>query len=124
MVDEAHALGVLGQTGKGSHEHHGIAGADVDIWMGTLSKTLAGCGGYIAGSQALIDLFIGAPGFVYSVGLSPVLAATSLAALKLLQSEPERVQRLQNRANAFLSACQESGIDTGALLKGMPSYRL
>lgn len=114
MVDEAHALGVLGQTGKGSHEHHGIAGSDVDIWMGTLSKTLAGCGGYIAGSQALIDLLkYGAPGFVYSVGLSPVLAATSLAALKLLQSEPERVQRLQNRAKAFLNACQAAGVNTG-----------
>ena len=114
MVDEAHALGVLGQTGQGSHEHHGIAGSNVDIWMGTLSKTLAGCGGYIAGSQALIDLLkYGAPGFVYSVGLSPVLAATSLAALKLLQSEPDRVQRLQNRAKAFLTACQAAGIDTG-----------
>lgn len=114
MVDEAHALGVLGQTGKGSHEHHGIEGKDVDIWMGTLSKTLAGCGGYIAGSKALIDLLkYGAPGFVYSVGLSPVLAATSLAALKLLTSEPDRVQRLQNRSEAFLSACQAAGVDTG-----------
>ena len=114
MVDEAHALGVLGQTGKGSHEHHGIEGKDVDIWMGTLSKTLASCGGYIAGSQALIDLLkYGAPGFVYSVGLSPVLAATSLAALKLLIGEPDRVQRLQNRSEAFLRACQTAGIDTG-----------
>ena len=114
MVDEAHALGVLGQTGKGSHEHHGIAGTDIDIWMGTLSKTLAGCGGYIAGSQALIDLLkYGAPGFVYSVGLSPVLAATSLAALKLMSSEKDRVQRLQNRSNAFLTACQAAGINTG-----------
>lgn len=114
MVDEAHALGVLGKAGKGSHELHGIEGKDVDIWMGTLSKTLAGCGGYIAGNQALIDLLkYGAPGFVYSVGLSPVLAATSLAALKLLQTESDRVQRLQNRSKAFLSACQASGVDTG-----------
>lgn len=114
MVDEAHALGVLGQTGQGSHEYHGIKGKDVDIWMGTLSKTLASCGGYIAGSQALIDLLkYGAPGFVYSVGLSPVLAATSLAAFKLLQSEPDRVQRLQNHANSFLSVCQAAGVDTG-----------
>lgn len=114
MVDDAHALGVLGQTGKGSHEHHGINGADVDIWMGTLSKTLASCGGYIAGSQALIDLLkYGAPGFVYSVGLSPVLAATSLAALKLMQSEPDRVQRLQNRSQTFIQACQAAKLDTG-----------
>lgn len=114
MVDEAHALGVIGQTGKGSHEHHGIEGKDVDIWMGTLSKTLASCGGYIAGSQALIDLLkYGAPGFVYSVGLSPVLAATSLAALKLLTSELDRVQRLINRSKTFLSACKTAGIDAG-----------
>lgn len=114
MVDEAHALGVLGKTGKGSHEHHGIDGADVDIWMGTLSKTLASCGGYIAGSQALIDLLkYGAPGFVYSVGLSPVLAATSLTALKQLQKESDRVLRLKDRSNYFIQACKKVGIDTG-----------
>ena len=55
MVDEAHSLGVLGATGRGIREHFGLAGRDVDIWMGTFSKTLAGCGGYIAGEQALID---------------------------------------------------------------------
>lgn len=114
MVDEAHALGVLGETGKGSHEHHGIDGSDVDIWMGTLSKTLASCGGYIAGSRALIDLLrYGAPGFVYSVGLSPVLAATSLAALKQLQIESDRVLRLKDRSNYFIQACRNAGIDIG-----------
>lgn len=55
MVDEAHSLGVMGATGKGIREHFGLAGNDVDIWMGTLSKTLASCGGYIAGSTALIE---------------------------------------------------------------------
>ena len=55
MVDEAHSLGVLGETGRGLHEHHGIDGREVDIWMGTLSKTLASCGGFIAGSAALIE---------------------------------------------------------------------
>jgi 8-amino-7-oxononanoate synthase len=114
MVDEAHALGVLGQTGKGSHEHHGIAGTDVDIWMGTLSKTLAGCGGYIAGSRALVELLkYAAPGFVYSVGISPPLAAASLAALRLMQKEPERVGRLQQNAQRFLQLAREAGLDTG-----------
>jgi len=114
MVDEAHALGVLGQTGKGSHEHHGIAGTDVDIWMGTLSKTLAGCGGYIAGSRALVELLkYAAPGFVYSVGISPPLAAASLAALRLMQKEPERVVRLQENARQLLKLAREVGIDTG-----------
>jgi 8-amino-7-oxononanoate synthase len=114
MVDEAHALGVLGQTGKGSHEHHGIAGTDVDIWMGTLSKTLAGCGGYIAGSRALVELLkYAAPGFVYSVGISPPLAAASLAALRVMQKEPERVVRLQQNAQRFLQLAREAGLDTG-----------
>jgi 8-amino-7-oxononanoate synthase len=114
MVDEAHALGVLGQTGRGSHEHHGIAGTDVDIWMGTLSKTLAGCGGYIAGSRALVELLkYAAPGFVYSVGISPPLAAASLAALRLIQKEPERVVRLQKNARQLLKLAREAGIDTG-----------
>ncbi|MDR2452034.1 MAG: aminotransferase class I/II-fold pyridoxal phosphate-dependent enzyme, partial [Candidatus Accumulibacter sp.] len=96
MVDEAHALGVLGRTGRGLHEHLGISGRDVDIWMGTLSKTLAGCGGYIAGERALVEhLKYAAPGFVYSVGIAPPLAAASLAALRIMSREPERVSRLQ-----------------------------
>ncbi len=102
MVDEAHALGVLGETGKGSHEHHGIAGKEVDIWMGTLSKTLAGCGGYIAGERALVEhLKYAAPGFVYSVGISPPLAAASLAALRIMHKEPERVANLREQARYF-----------------------
>ena len=72
MVDEAHSLGVMGKTGSGIREHFGIQGKDVDIWMGTLSKTLAGCGGYIAGETALVEhLKFLAPGFLYSVGMSP-----------------------------------------------------
>ncbi|WP_217126206.1 aminotransferase class I/II-fold pyridoxal phosphate-dependent enzyme [Hydrogenophilus thiooxidans] len=114
MVDEAHALGVLGETGRGSHEHHGIAGRDVDIWMGTLSKTLAGCGGYIAGSRALVELLkYAAPGFVYSVGIAPPLAAASLAALQIMLREPERVARLRENAARFLMLAKESGIDVG-----------
>jgi 8-amino-7-oxononanoate synthase len=114
MVDEAHALGVLGQTGRGSFEHHGIDPKGVDIWMGTLSKTLAGCGGYIAGSRALVELLkYAAPGFVYSVGIAPPLAAASLAALKLMLKEPERVARLQENGRLFLKLAQEAGLDTG-----------
>lgn len=114
MVDEAHALGVLGKTGKGLHEHYGVAGADVDIWMGTLSKTLASCGGYIAGERALIEhLKYAAPGFVYSVGIPPMAAAAGLAALQILQNEPERVQRLQERGRYFLKQARAAGINTG-----------
>lgn len=114
MVDEAHSLGVLGESGKGIREHFGIEGTAVDIWMGTLSKTLAGCGGYIAGERALVEhLKFGAPGFVYSVGISPPLAAASLAALKIMEREPERVRRLQERASEFLQQMQSLGLKTG-----------
>lgn len=114
MVDEAHSLGVLGAHGKGLAEHFGIDGKDVDIWMGTLSKTLATCGGYIAGSRALVDILkFAAPGFVYSVGISPPLAAASLQALRIMQAEPERVQRLRDNTRLFLSLARAEGLDTG-----------
>lgn len=112
MVDEAHALGCVGPTGKGSFEEYGISPASVDIWMGTLSKTLSSTGGYIAGSQALIDLLKGhASGFVYSVALAPALAASALCALDLLQAEPERVQKLQANCALFLRLARAAGLD-------------
>ncbi len=114
MVDEAHSLGVLGTTGQGLHEHCGIDGRDVDIWMGTLSKTLAGCGGYIAGERALVEhLKYAAPGFVYSVGIAPALAAASLAGLRIMQKEPERVQQLRANTKFFLQQAQSAGLDIG-----------
>lgn len=114
MVDEAHSLGVLGDTGRGIREHFGLAGKAVDIWMGTLSKALAGCGGYIAGERALVEhLKYAAPGFVYSVGMAPPLAAAALEALHIMQAEPERVGRLKARARWFLETAQSQGIDTG-----------
>lgn len=114
MVDEAHSLGVLGKTGRGLREHYSVAGKDVDIWMGTLSKALAGCGGYIAGERALVEhLKYAAPGFVYSVGIAPALAAASLAALRTMLREPERVECLQERSQQFLHSIQSVGLDTG-----------
>ena len=114
MVDEAHSFGVMGSHGMGIREHFGLQGKDVDIWMGTLSKSLAGCGGYIAGETALVEhLKFLAPGFLYSVGMSPPLAAASLAALECLRKEPERVVTLQNRGRFFLKQAENAGIDTG-----------
>ena len=113
MVDEAHAVGVLGATGRGLAEHCGVDPRAVDIWMGTFSKTFAGCGGYIAGEQDLIDyLKATAPGFVYSVGLPPVIAAAVLTAAKLLQAEPERVRRCQENGRYFLEKARAAGFDT------------
>ena len=96
MVDDAHGLGVLGRTGTGLAEHCDVDSHLVDIWMGTLSKTLSSCGGYIAGPAALIEyLKCTAGGFIYSVGLSPPLAAAAEASLALMQAEPHRVERLR-----------------------------
>jgi 8-amino-7-oxononanoate synthase len=115
LVDEAHSLGVLGPTGRGAGEHFNICRTDVDLWMGTLSKALASCGGYIAGSAALVDyLRFTVPGFVYSVGLSPANAAAALAALNTISREPGLVSRLQQRAERFRQLCRHRGIDTGA----------
>jgi 8-amino-7-oxononanoate synthase len=114
MVDEAHSLGVLGEHGLGIKEQFKVDGRDVDIWMGTLSKTLAGCGGYIAGNRALIQhLKFSAPGFLYSVGMSPPLAAASITALNIMLAEPERVRQLKQRGQLFLKLAQEKGLDTG-----------
>lgn len=114
MVDEAHSLGTMGATGHGMAEYFGMDPRGVDIWMGTLSKSAASCGGYIAGSDALIELLrYTAPGFVFSVGMPPAQVAAALAALKALDHEPERVQRLRERSELFLTLCRESGLDTG-----------
>ena len=114
MVDEAHALGVLGAGGRGIHEHFDCDPAGVDIWMGTLSKTLSACGGYVAGSRELVDyLKHSAPGFVYSVGMAPALAAAALESLAVLRAEPERVARLQANGALFRQLAREAGLDTG-----------
>lgn len=114
MVDEAHSLGVLGETGRGVREHFNVPGKSVDIWMGTFSKAFAGCGGYIAGEKALVEhLRYAAPGFVYSVGIAPALAAASIAAIRILLQEPARVSALRNNARYFLETARSAGINTG-----------
>jgi 8-amino-7-oxononanoate synthase/acyl carrier protein len=114
MVDEAHSIGVMGPRGHGIGEHFGVNPADVDLWMGTLSKALGSCGGYIAGSKTLVRwLKYTVPGFVYSVGLPPAAAGASLGALRLLQRQPERVAKLHANARLFLQLSREAGLDTG-----------
>ncbi len=114
MVDDAHALGVIGRRGYGLAEHFDVNPREVDIWMGTLSKTLSACGGYIAGSAQLIDYlkFI-AGGYVYSVGMSPVLAAAAVASLDLMRREPERVARLQANGALFVERAKKARLNTG-----------
>src|SRR5271157_2477961 len=114
MVDEAHALGVLGARGFGIADRFGVDPREVDIWMGTLSKSLVSCGGYIAGRAELVDyLKLVAPGFVFSVGMAPPAAAAALAALGLLEREPERVCRVNERGALFMRLAREGGLDVG-----------
>jgi 8-amino-7-oxononanoate synthase len=114
MVDEAHSFGVLGPAGRGICEEAGIPASSVDILMGTLSKTLASCGGYIAGDRSLIDyLRFTVPGFLFSVGLSPADTAAALAALDVLEAEPERPLRLRERCRAFRRLARQAGLEVG-----------
>lgn len=120
MVDEAHSAGILGRRGRGIGEHFGVSPADVDIWMGTLSKAWGSSGGYIAGSRELIEyLKYTSPGFVFSAGLTPPDTAAALAAIRLLDAEPERVGILHERARLFLELAQARGLNTG-LSRGTP----
>jgi 8-amino-7-oxononanoate synthase len=115
IIDEAHSIGVLGPCGRGiAHHFPGIDPKDVDLWMGTLSKSFASCGGYIAGSKPLIRyLKFTAPGFLYSVGMSPPNAAAALRSLELMRSHPDIVEQLRKRAGLFLELARQKGINTG-----------
>jgi 8-amino-7-oxononanoate synthase len=114
LVDEAHSIGVLGARGKGISEHFGEDPARIDLMIGTLSKALVTCGGFICGSKAAIELMkFTLPGFVYSVGLSPMIAAAASEALKLITSEPQRVARVQNLSELFFKKARGAGLDTG-----------
>lgn len=114
MVDEAHSLGVIGATGRGIAEHCGIDPNRVDIWFGTLSKALIGCGGYVCGSQVLIDILKArAPGLVYSVGMPAPVAAASLKALEIMRREPQRVAALQANGTHFIAGARARGLDVG-----------
>jgi len=115
MVDEAHAAGVIGPHGLGSHNHFGIPGNEVDIWMGTLSKAFASCGGYICGSRALIDnlKYNAAGAILFSVGISPANTAAALTAANILLREPERAARLRSNSQCFIKEAKRHGLDTG-----------
>ncbi|WP_280214940.1 type I polyketide synthase [Nocardia cyriacigeorgica] len=114
MIDEAHSVGVLGAGGGGIGEYYGVDRGEVELWSGTMSKALAGCGGYVAGSAELIRfLKYTTPGFVYSVGMTPMNAAASAAAIRLLRTDPEPLARLRRNAELFLMLAKAAGIDTG-----------
>ena len=112
MVDEAHSSCVLGPTGGGVDEYFHLAGEDIDIKYGTLSKGLGTCGGYLAGSHSLIEyLRYNLPGFVFSVGISPGLAAASLEAVRQLQTHPEIMEHLHRNIRVFTESAKRRRLD-------------
>ncbi len=114
LLDEAHSIGVLGQGGRGLCEHAGVDPSEIDIIIGTLSKSFASCGGFVCAKSAVIKWFRHTlPGFVYSVGLSPVISAAALAALELAQSERWRLARLHHNSGLFMALAHEAGLETG-----------
>jgi len=114
LVDEAHSLGVLGRTGRGLAEHQGVDASRIDLVVGTLSKSLATCGGYVCAKKSVIDYFrFTLPGFVYSVGLSPVILTAARTALKLMQEETWRIEKLAANAELFRKVAHENGFATG-----------
>jgi len=113
MVDDAHASGVFGSNGRGTIDHFGVHGR-VDIQVGTLSKAIGALGGYVAGSRALIDfLHHRARPFLFSTSHPPSVAATCLAALDVLEQEPEIIDRLWENTRFFKAGLRALGFNTG-----------
>ncbi|MGW6055522.1 aminotransferase class I/II-fold pyridoxal phosphate-dependent enzyme [Streptomyces sp. NPDC055189] len=118
-LDEAHSVGVLGERGAGAAEHWQVPPRQVDVHMGTLSKALASCGGYVAGSHDLIaHLRHTTPGFIYGTGIAPSAAAAALAALGQLRARPQLAARARLRADLFRALARKAGLDTGRSTDG------
>jgi glycine C-acetyltransferase len=114
MVDDAHASGVFGEHGRGTVDHFGLHGR-VDVQVGTLSKAIGVLGGYVAGSRALIEfLNHRARPFLFSTSHPPAVAAACLAALDVLESEPQLIGRLWENTRFFKAGLAKLGFDTGA----------
>jgi 8-amino-7-oxononanoate synthase len=117
LVDEAHSIGTLGDHGRGISEYLGEDPQRIDLIVGTLSKSLVSCGGFLCGRKAIIDwLRYTLGGFVYSVGLSPVITVAAHTALNIIIKEPQRVAKLQANARHFRQQARASGLDTGGAI--------
>jgi glycine C-acetyltransferase len=115
MVDDAHASGVLGRNGRGSVDHFGCT-QRVDVQVGTLSKAIGALGGYVCGSRDLIDyLYHRARPFLFSTSHPPSVAASCIAAFDILESEPERIERLWANTRYFQEELRGAGFNIGGL---------
>jgi len=115
MIDESHASGVLGATGRGTDEHFGVNPADVDVWTGSLAKAIPSNGGFAAVSEEVgVYLQHAAAPFIFSAALCPSSVAAVRATLSILAAEPERVARLASNANFLRDGLRDLGYDVGA----------
>lgn len=113
MVDDAHGLGVIGVNGAGTASHFGLTDK-VDVIMGTFSKSFASLGGFIAGDKDVIEyLKHAARSLIFSASMTPAAAASVIATLDIIQSEPEHIQRLWDNTNYARNLLKEAGLDTG-----------
>ncbi|HWF08662.1 MAG TPA: glycine C-acetyltransferase [Bryobacteraceae bacterium] len=113
MIDDAHSSGVLGRNGRGTVDHFGLHGR-VDIQVGTLSKAIGVLGGYVCGTRDLIEfLYHRARPFLFSTSHPPAVAASSIAAFEILESEPERIERLWSNTRYFKKGLGDAGFNTG-----------
>ncbi len=112
MVDEAHSVGVLGDTGRGIEEHFHLPSV-IDVKMGTLSKTIPSVGGYVAGSADLVRFLRHASrAYIFSAALPPAQAAAAYEAFRVIEDEPWRVETLRKNSAAFISGLKARGLDT------------
>jgi glycine C-acetyltransferase len=114
MIDEAHAIGVIGNTGRGTDEYFKLGPEDVDIWTGSLAKAIPSTGGFVAMSLELaIYMQHAASPFIFSAAVSAPAAAVIRKGIEILKAEPERVARLQANAEFLRTGLNSLGFDTG-----------
>ena len=112
MIDEAHSIGVLGETGTGIEEHFGLEGS-IDIKMGTLSKTIPSVGGYVSGKKDVIQYIRHASrAYIFSAAIPPAQAAASCEAFRVIKDEPERIDKLKQNTDQFIGGLKERGFNT------------
>lgn len=113
MIDEAHSVGVLGETGRGIEEHFGLPPDAIDLKMGTLSKTIPSVGGYVAGKSEVITYLRNASrAYIFSAALPPAQVAAANHAFKIILEEPWRIEKLRKNTDQFISGLKTRGFDT------------
>jgi 8-amino-7-oxononanoate synthase len=113
MVDDAHAVGVIGKGGRGTASHYGLE-KETDLTMGTFSKTFASLGGFVVGDRSVINYVKHhAPALIFSASPTPASVASAMAALDILEKEPQRVDKLMRNARKMRKGFKEMGYNVG-----------